>query len=60
MSRAILRQALAVLEEGGVVRRVPGRGGGTFVAEACAWPARAPSQSYGAGGHCFATRVSSS
>ncbi len=31
VSRATLRQALAVLEEGGVVRRVPGRGGGTFV-----------------------------
>ena len=33
VSRAALRQALAVLEEGGVVRRVPGRGGGTFVAK---------------------------
>jgi len=32
VSRATLRQALAVLAEGGVVRRVPGRGGGTFVA----------------------------
>jgi GntR family transcriptional regulator len=32
VSRATLRQALAVLEEGGLVRRVPGRGGGTFVA----------------------------
>lgn len=32
VSRAALRQALAVLEEGGAVRRVPGRGGGTFVA----------------------------
>src|SRR5262249_59231446 len=31
VSRAALRQALAVLEEGGLVRRVPGRGGGTFV-----------------------------
>jgi GntR family transcriptional regulator len=31
VSRATLRQALAVLEEGGLVRRVPGRGGGTFV-----------------------------
>src|SRR6266516_5078281 len=29
----ILRQALAVLEEGGLVRRVPGRGGGTFVSK---------------------------
>lgn len=33
VSRATLRQALAVLEEGGLVRRVPGRGGGTFVAK---------------------------
>ncbi len=33
MSRATLRQALAVLAEGGAVRRVPGRGGGTFVAK---------------------------
>src|SRR5580700_9338197 len=33
VSRASLRQALAVLEEGGLVRRVPGRGGGTFVSK---------------------------
>jgi GntR family transcriptional regulator len=33
VSRATLRQALAVLEEAGVVRRVPGRGGGTFAAK---------------------------
>jgi GntR family transcriptional regulator len=33
VSRATLRQALAVLEEGGMVRRVPGRGGGTFVSK---------------------------
>ncbi len=33
VSRATLRQALAVLEEGGAVRRVPGRGGGTFVSK---------------------------
>ena len=33
VSRATLRQALAVLEDGGLVRRVPGRGGGTFVAK---------------------------
>jgi GntR family transcriptional regulator len=32
VSRALLRQALAILEEGGMIRRVPGRGGGTFVA----------------------------
>jgi GntR family transcriptional regulator len=31
VSRATLRQALAVLAESGAVRRVPGRGGGTFV-----------------------------
>jgi GntR family transcriptional regulator len=33
VSQATLRQALAVLADGGVVRRVPGRGGGTFVAK---------------------------
>ena len=33
VSRATLRQALAVLEESGMVRRVPGRGGGTFVSK---------------------------
>src|ERR1700726_2993466 len=33
VSRATLRQALAVLFRSGVVRRVPGRGGGTFVAK---------------------------
>jgi GntR family transcriptional regulator len=32
VSRALLRQALAILEDGGMIRRVPGRGGGTFVA----------------------------
>ena len=31
VSRSTLRQALAALEQAGVVRRVPGRGGGTFV-----------------------------
>ncbi len=31
VSRSSLRQALAALESDGVVRRVPGRGGGTFV-----------------------------
>jgi GntR family transcriptional regulator len=33
VSRAMLRQALASLAESGLVRRVPGRGGGTFVAK---------------------------
>jgi GntR family transcriptional regulator len=33
VSRATLRQALAVLEDGGMIRRIPGRGGGTFVAK---------------------------
>jgi GntR family transcriptional regulator len=33
VSRATLRQALAVLADSGVVRRVPGRGGGTFVSK---------------------------
>ncbi|MCX6434244.1 MAG: GntR family transcriptional regulator [Actinobacteria bacterium] len=32
VSRSTLRQALGALEEAGVVRRVPGRGGGTFIA----------------------------
>lgn len=32
VSRSTLRQALASLESSGVIRRVPGRGGGTFVA----------------------------
>ncbi|GII90647.1 GntR family transcriptional regulator [Sinosporangium siamense] len=31
VSRATLRQALVLLEQTGAVRRVPGRGGGTFV-----------------------------
>jgi len=31
VSRSTVRQALRALEEAGVVRRVPGRGGGTFV-----------------------------
>lgn len=34
VSRTTLRQALALLEEAGAVRRVPGRGGGTFVSHA--------------------------
>ena len=31
VSRSTLRQALGALEESGVVRRVPGRGGGTYI-----------------------------
>ncbi|EXG80170.1 GntR family transcriptional regulator [Cryptosporangium arvum] len=34
VSRTTLRQALGALEQSGVVRRVPGRGGGTFVSRA--------------------------
>lgn len=34
VSRSTLRQALASLEEVGIIRRVPGRGGGTFIASA--------------------------
>ena len=34
VSRSTLRQVLAVLAQAGVVRRVPGRAGGTFVAQA--------------------------
>src|SRR5580692_2442021 len=37
VSRSTLRQVLAVLAEGGVVRRVPGRAGGTCVARG-SWP----------------------
>ena len=33
VSRSTLRQALGLLEDEGVVRRVPGRGGGTFVSQ---------------------------
>ena len=33
VSRSTLRQALAALEGDGLVRRVPGRGGGTFVSQ---------------------------
>lgn len=33
VSRAVLRHALAMLAEAGLLRRVPGRGGGTFVAK---------------------------
>jgi GntR family transcriptional regulator len=33
VSRSTLRQALGVLHDEGVVRRVPGRGGGTFVSQ---------------------------
>jgi GntR family transcriptional regulator len=34
VSRSTVRQALAAMERAGVVRRIPGRGGGTFVAHA--------------------------
>lgn len=34
VSRGTLRQVLGVLEQSGLVRRVPGRGGGTFVSHA--------------------------
>src|ERR1700712_5126707 len=33
VSRSSLRQALSLLEQTGAVRRVPGRGGGTFVSQ---------------------------
>jgi GntR family transcriptional regulator len=33
LTRTALRQALAALEDAGMIRRVPGRGGGTFVTE---------------------------
>lgn len=34
VSRGTLRQALTLLEQAGLIRRVPGRGGGTFVSHA--------------------------
>ncbi len=34
VSRSTLRQVLAVLAQSGIIRRVPGRAGGTFVAQA--------------------------
>lgn len=34
VSRSTLRQVLAILAESGIIRRVPGRAGGTFVAHA--------------------------
>ncbi|MFZ4486790.1 MAG: GntR family transcriptional regulator [Candidatus Nanopelagicales bacterium] len=34
VSRSTLRQALAALEDSGAIRRIPGRGGGTFIAAA--------------------------
>ncbi len=48
VSRATLRRALAVLEEGGVVRRVPGRGGGTsWCGSGSRTAARSPSSTPG-------------
>jgi GntR family transcriptional regulator len=66
VSRATLRQALAVLEDGGVVRRVPGRGGGTFVAKGkierdlsriVGVPALLRSQGVGAGTRVLSARL---
>lgn len=66
VSRATLRQVLAALEEAGLVRRVTGRGGGTFVNHAkvehdltkvVGVPAYLARQGYSAGTRVVATRM---
>ncbi|MFI5623128.1 GntR family transcriptional regulator [Nocardioides sp. NPDC051685] len=66
VSRSTLRQVLAALEEAGLVRRVAGRGGGTFVNHAkvehdltkvVGVPAYLARQGYSAGTRVVATRM---
>lgn len=66
VSRATLRQVLAALEAAGLVRRVAGRGGGTFVSHAkvdhdptkvVGVPAYLARQGYAAGTRVVATRM---
>lgn len=66
VSRATLRQVLAALEEAGLVRRVAGRGGGTFINHAkvehdltkvVGVPAYLARQGYSAGTRVVATRM---
>lgn len=66
VSRGTLRQVLAALEEAGLVRRVPGRGGGTFVSHAKverdltgiqSVPGFLASQGYAAGTRILATQI---
>ena len=62
----MLRQALSILEEGGMIRRVPGRGGGTYVARGKierdmsrieGLPALLRSQGVAAGTHVLSARL---
>ncbi|KAB2812232.1 GntR family transcriptional regulator [Pimelobacter simplex] len=66
VSRATLRQVLAALEEAGLVRRVAGRGGGTFINHAkvehdltkvVGVPAYLARQGYSAGTRVVATKM---
>lgn len=66
VSRATLRQVLAGLEEAGLVRRVPGRAGGTFVSHAkvdrdlsrvVGVPAYLARQGYLAGSRILSTQI---
>ncbi len=66
VSRATLRQVLAALEEAGLVRRVAGRGGGTFISHAkvehdltkvVGVPAYLARQGYAAGTRVVATMM---
>ncbi|MGB6246845.1 MULTISPECIES: GntR family transcriptional regulator [Gordonia] len=68
VSRSTLRQVLGGLEEAGLVERVAGRGGGTFVghpkvardsAEVIGLPASLASQGYAAGTRVLSTRLAS-
>lgn len=67
VSRATLRQVLAALEEAGLVRRVAGRGGGTFISHAkvehdltkvVGVPAYLARQGYAVGTQVIATAIS--
>ncbi|TWP32694.1 GntR family transcriptional regulator [Leekyejoonella antrihumi] len=66
VSRATLRHVLAALQEAGLVRRVPGRGGGTFISHAklerdlsrvVGMPAYLARQGYVAGSRILSTQV---
>jgi len=68
VSRSTLRQVLAALEESGLVRRVAGRGGGTFISHAkverdltmpTGVPAYLARQGYAAGSRILSTQMTS-
>lgn len=68
VSRSTLRQVLAALEESGLVRRVAGRGGGTFISHAkverdltklTGVPAYLARQGYAAGSQILSTQMMS-